>query len=81
MDVERPGWWCYPLECRYGHPWRPGRVLVGRTSCLCAGGDGHLRVHCAEPECPSVWYRPPHVPGMEVTGAYPPSVGGPPCAP
>jgi hypothetical protein len=41
---------------------------VSWTPCGCAGGDGHLRVRCAERGCRSVWYQPPHVPGTEVTG-------------
>src|SRR6266498_2924245 len=58
-DVERPGWWCYPVACRKGHPWGPGRVSVGWTPCRCAGGDGHLRVHCGEQGCGETWYKPP----------------------
>jgi hypothetical protein len=63
-DVQRPGWWSYPLKWSHEHRWGPGRVIVSWTPCLCAGGDGHLRVHCAEPECPSVWCQPPHIPAL-----------------
>ena len=75
-DTERPGWWRYPPECRYGHPWGPGLVIVSWLPCGCAGGDGHLRVSCADPACASVWYSPQHVPGTEVAGAYPPPAPG-----
>src|SRR5215813_5382048 len=27
MGVQRPVWWTYPLECREGHLWGPGRVI------------------------------------------------------
>jgi hypothetical protein len=57
----------------------PGLVIVSWTPCGCAGGDGHLRVRCAERGCRSVWYQPPHVPGTEVAGAYtPPRLALPP---
>jgi hypothetical protein len=65
-DVERPSWWKYPLECAYGHAWGPGRVIVSWLPCGCAGGDGHLLVSCAEPECAAVWYQPPHQSGVDV---------------
>src|SRR6266516_3623724 len=51
MGVQRPGWWCYPLECQNGHVWAPGTILVGWTPCDCApavaahgsaSGAGHL---------------------------------------
>jgi hypothetical protein len=72
-DVERPGWWWYPLACRKGHPWGPGRVSVGWTPCRCAGGDGHLRVHCGERDCGETWYKPPHTAGAEIVGYPPPA--------
>ncbi len=74
-DVKRPDWWCYPVACRRGHPWGPGLVSVSWTPCGCAGGDGHLRVHCREQGCRETWYKPPHEPGTEVIG-YPPPVHG-----
>jgi hypothetical protein len=54
----------------------PGLVIVSWLPRGCAGGDGHLRVSCAEPACASVWYSPQHVPGTEVTDAYPPPAPG-----
>ena len=35
MDVQRHDWWCYPLQCRNGHPWAPGRVNVSWMPCDC----------------------------------------------
>jgi len=75
-DVRRPDWWCYPIACQNRHPWGPGRVLVSWTVCGCASGDGRLRVHCAEPGCRSIWYKPPHQPGAELARQYPPPVAG-----
>jgi len=71
VDVERPAWWCYPLECENGHPWGPGRIIVSWTLCDCApalavgtqGLTGHLVVYCRTEGCRSVWYRPRHEPG------------------
>jgi hypothetical protein len=35
------------------------RAAYGQT-----GGLGHLTVACREPGCRSVWYDPPHEPGI-----------------
>jgi hypothetical protein len=48
----------------------PGLITVSWLPCLCASqrrGAGHLRVSCRAPDCPSVWYRPPHRPSAEIT--------------
>jgi hypothetical protein len=78
MKPEWPEWWNYPRHCAYGHVWRPGTVIVSWVVCGCAGdgGGGHLRVQCRVRECPSVWYKPAHQPGTEVTGR-PGGLGGP----
>ena len=69
-DSWRPYWWAYPLRCREGHPWGPGRVVVGWTPCPCAGnsGRGHLTVACAAPGCDERWYEPPHAPRADLRG-------------
>lgn len=67
-DVWRPDWWDYPLGCRNGHPWGPGRVLVSWTPCPCGGDLGHSRVHCATLGCQETWYEPPHAPGADLRG-------------
>ena len=66
-DIRRPDWWCYPLACRNGHPWSPGKITVSWMPCDCPAalaerdrGWGHLRVCCRTPGCGSVWYRPRH---------------------
>jgi hypothetical protein len=68
--VRRPKWWLsrYPGECRSGHSWYPGRVIISFVPCPCAGGSGHVRVRCLASGCHSVWYQPPHKPGSEITG-------------
>jgi hypothetical protein len=63
--VRRPEWWSYPLACSAGHPWGPGRVIVGWMPCDCPEamrepGRGHLWVRCQAGGCPSIWYRPAH---------------------
>jgi hypothetical protein len=66
---DLPDWWNYPVQCRQGHPWAPGKVTVSWVVCGCAGGDGHLRVSCRADGCPSAaWYKPRHREGAEVTG-------------
>jgi hypothetical protein len=56
-----------------GHRWTPGKIIVSWLPCAeCPGGrsnhNGHLRVSCREPGCSSVWYRPTHAAGAEITG-------------
>jgi hypothetical protein len=36
VGVRLPDWWDYPAACEHGHPWGPGRVLIGWKSCRCA---------------------------------------------
>lgn len=72
---DLPDWWCYPEQCGNGHLWGPGLVRVGWTPCPCAGGPGHLRVHCVQPGCHDTWYDPPHDESV-VTAAYPKPVSG-----
>lgn len=62
---DRPEWWSYPLTCPAGHPWAPGRVIVGWMPCDCPGamlepGRGHLWVRCRAAGCDGIWYRPEH---------------------
>ncbi|MGO9144141.1 MAG: hypothetical protein ACLP70_22275 [Streptosporangiaceae bacterium] len=64
-DVRRPAWWRYPEHCPAGHPWAPGRVIVGWMPCDCAGalrhpGRGHLWVRCRGVTCTATWYQPRH---------------------
>src|SRR5258707_3853810 len=75
-DVRRPDWWAYPTECQHGHPWGPGRVLVGWSPCDCAParaerprGPGHLTVLCRTEGCTSVWYKPRHDKASRTWGA------------
>jgi uracil phosphoribosyltransferase len=63
--VTRPTWWDYPAGCPAGHPWGPGRVIVGWMPCDCPGalrhpGRGHLWVRCGTKDCTATWYRPRH---------------------
>jgi hypothetical protein len=67
MDVQRPRWWTYPIECANGHPWGPGRVRVSWRPCQCAParavqprGSGHRMIACGVPGCRSVFFEPPH---------------------
>lgn len=60
IDLVKRSEWFYPLSCAAGHEWRPGKVVVGWTPCMCAGTMGHLRVHCTVPGCYETWYAPPH---------------------
>lgn len=76
--VTRPNWWNYPEGCQFGHPWGPGRVIVGWLPCSCdparkaqQRGPGHLTVSCQAPGCRSVWYRPDHDPETATPHAYP----------
>ncbi len=87
-DAERPNWWCYQLQCRNGHDWRPGTITVSWLPCLCAGNGstGHLRVSCRTDGCTSpAWVppasprrrranRPPRRRGNAVTAGVPPNV-------
>ena len=50
-----------PGECRRGHPWGPGKVLIGWQPCRCRGGWGHHWAACEEPGCSEIWYYPRHV--------------------
>ena len=62
MGVQRPSWWCYPLECANGHEWGPGRIILSWMPCDCPParaarehGPGHMVVYCdAAPGCRSV---------------------------
>src|SRR5580698_8701969 len=63
--VLRPTWWSYPAQCPAGHPWGPGRVIVGWMPCDCPAvarepGHGHLWVRCRATGCREIWYRPEH---------------------
>jgi hypothetical protein len=67
MDVQRPRWWTYPIECANGHAWGPGRVRVSWRPCQCAParaaqtrGSGHRMIACGVPGCRSVFFEPPH---------------------
>src|SRR5215469_182750 len=67
MDVRRPKWWSYPVECANGHAWGPGRVIVSWRPCQCEParmaqrrGSGHRTVRCRVPGCESIYYEPPH---------------------
>jgi hypothetical protein len=67
--VPVPSWWDYPRGCPAGHPWGPGRVIVGWMPCDCHGvfrhpGRGHLWVKCGEQTCTATWYRPRHGDGL-----------------
>ena len=69
MDVQRPRWWTYPIECANGHPWGPGQVRVSWRPCQCAParalqsrGSGHRVIACGVPGCRSVFFEPPHDP-------------------
>jgi hypothetical protein len=62
-----PARWEWPEQCQAGHPWGPGRVIVGWQPCQCAAalaepGKGHQVVCCHEPGCTSAWYKPRHGP-------------------
>lgn len=64
-EVTRPQWWRYPVQCPAGHPWGPGRVIVGWSPCDCPGafqhpGQGHLWVRCGTQGCSAIWYKPRH---------------------
>jgi len=64
-QTTRPAWWPYPDHCQAGHPWGPGRVIVGWSPCDCPGaltlpGRGHLVVRCRTTGCTSAWYQPRH---------------------
>ncbi|HEY7012682.1 MAG TPA: hypothetical protein VH480_08010 [Streptosporangiaceae bacterium] len=72
MDVRRPRWWIYPIECANGHAWGPGRVLVSWLPCQCGParatqpqGSGHRVIACRVPGCGSVFYEPPHDPAAQ----------------
>jgi hypothetical protein len=65
--LQRPNWWSYPVHCAAGHPWGPGRVIVGWMPCDCPAavrepGHGHLWVRCRAAGCREIWYRPEHTP-------------------
>src|ERR1700722_10945701 len=65
--LQRPKWWSYPEHCQAGHPWGPGRVIVGWMPCDCPAaarepGHGHLWVRCRAEGCREIWYRPRHTP-------------------
>lgn len=56
--------------CPYGHPLRPGRILVGWSPCGCAPAlrnhRGHRTVQCLaclEHRITSVRYAPEHIGG------------------
>jgi len=59
-------WSCIPLQCRLGHPWRPGTVTISWDPCECgpaqAARGGHVRVTCGAPRCSEVWCAPLHKP-------------------
>jgi hypothetical protein len=79
MNVRRPAWWKYPEQCRHGHPWGPGRVIVSWSPCDCAPaqaelGRGHLTVSCRSDGCRSRWYQPRHDPAT--TSWQPGRAGG-----
>ena len=74
MDVQRPRWWTYPIECANGHPWGPGQVRVSWRPCQCAParavqprGSGHRVIACGVPGCRSVFFEPPHDPATALT--------------
>src|SRR6185437_295962 len=74
---DRPEWWSYPLTCPAGHPWAPGRVIVGWMPCDCPGamlepGRGHLWVRCRAAGCDGIWYRPEHSSPAGLPGPGPP---------
>jgi len=76
MDVRRPRWWIYPIECANGHDWGPGRVLVSWLPCQCGParaaqpqGSGHRVIACRVPGCGSVFYEPPHDPAAQSPSA------------
>jgi hypothetical protein len=65
VEVRRPAWWKYPEACHHGHPWGPGRVIVGWEPCDCGAaqaqpGHGHLWVRCWAEGCRPIWRQPPH---------------------
>lgn len=69
-DTVLPRLWPYPAQCRNGHAWGPGLVIVGWTPCQCAEqgrGAGHQTVRCGVPGCRSVWHMPPHIPGADAS--------------
>jgi hypothetical protein len=67
VDVRRPGWWCYPLECANGHQWGPGRITVSWMMCDCGpalaartlGPAGHLVEYCEAKGCRSALVQAP----------------------
>jgi hypothetical protein len=62
---DLPDWWPYPVQCRHGHPWSPGHVIVSYVRCLCRADEGifgHTVVRCTTDGCRSAWYRPQHYP-------------------
>ena len=67
MDVKRPWWWSYPVECGNGHIWAPGKVNVSWEPCQCRPareaqprGSGHRTIACRTPGCDYVAYEPQH---------------------
>lgn len=68
--IELPDWWLFPVACRAGHEWGPGRVTVSWTPCPCAGnsGRGHQSVRCVAEGCGETWHDPPHAAGAELRG-------------
>src|SRR6266536_128189 len=56
----------FPEQCRLGHPWKPGTVVIDWRPCECrtasAARGGHLEVGCGTPGCSERWQRPRHEP-------------------
>jgi hypothetical protein len=56
----------FPEQCRLGHPWKPGTVVIDWRPCECrpasAARGGHLEVICGAPGCSERWQRPQHEP-------------------
>jgi hypothetical protein len=67
-------WPGFPEECRLGHQWKPGTVLITWRPCECEPAattrGGHVEVTCNEPGCSERWQRPLHEPigPMAITG-------------
>jgi hypothetical protein len=59
-------WPGFPEQCRLGHQWKPGTVLITWRPCECetaaAARGGHIEVTCNEPGCSERWQRPLHEP-------------------
>ena len=54
------------MQCRLGHPGRPGTVVIEWQQYECATAKqargGHIQVRCTAPRCMEQWEKPRHDP-------------------